>query len=399
MPLEAGRLRVVYLVARREFLTRVRTRFFLIGTLVLVAIMVGYITLQATVFNRIGTSVKVAFDGQASALAQPLVSQARSLDLTVKTTTAASVAAGQAGVRDGTYDALVYGDPAAPDVAVQDTLNPQVQSILTDLVRVNALDRALVARGVSPAGVTAAVAAAGLHVQTLDAGAAQRTQRYVSGLIVAILLYVILLMYGQIVASGVVEEKANRIVEILLATIRPRELLFGKVIGIGLVGLTQLVVVGAAGLVAITKSNVISLPGVGVDVVLAGLLWFVLGFLLYALLYAAAGSLVSRQEDLGAVLAPLSMLVVGTYLAFFWVVSNPGLPAAVGLSMLPPFAPILMPARMATGDASVWQVLLAIGLIVPTILAVNALGARIYSNSVMRTGARVSLRDAWAGRP
>lgn len=221
----------------------------------------------------------------------------------------------------------------------------------------------------------------------------------VTGTIVTILLYVVLLVYGQIVASGVVEEKSNRVVEILLATVRPRHLLFGKVIGIGLVAMLQLVLLGAAGLMAVARTKVINLPTIGVTAVASGLLWFVLGFLLYALLDAAAGSLVSRQEDAPAVVSPLSMLVVGTYLAFFWVIANPDNAAAIGLSILPPFAPILMPARMATGDASAWQVLVAVVLILLAILAVNAAGTRIYTNSIIRVGARVSLRDAWAGRP
>ena len=398
MRLDPDFIRVIGLVARREFLTRVRTRFFVIGTAVLVVVMGGYILLQADVFSRSGSSVNIAFAGQAGRLQEPLTAGAKSLGVTVNGSTVTDIEAAKADVRSGSLDAVVYGDPAAPEVAVKDTLDDRVSGALTDLVRVEALNNALTERGVRPSEVTAAVAAAQFHLQTLDPGAAERSQREVAGVVVAILLYVVLLMYGQIVASGVVEEKANRIVEILLSTIKPRQLLFGKVLGIGLVGILQLVVVGAAALIMVGQTHVLNLPTVGVPAAAGGLLWFVLGFILYALLYASAGSLVSRQEDLGAVLAPLSMLVIGTYLTFFWVVANPDSQAAIALSMLPPFAPILMPARMATGDAAFWQVLVAVALIVPTILAVNAGGARIYANSVMRTGVRVSLRDAWAGR-
>jgi ABC-2 type transport system permease protein len=132
--------------------------------------------------------------------------------------------------------------------------------------------------------------------------------------------------------------------------------------------------------------------------VVAGLVWFVIGFLFYALIYAAGGSLVSRQEDIGSVTGPLSMLIVGTYLAFFWVEANPDNPIGIGLSMLPPFAPILMPARIATGDAQLWQVVVAAVLAIASIAGLNALAARIYSNSVLRIGTRVPLLQAWRGR-
>jgi ABC-2 type transport system permease protein len=111
--------------------------------------------------------------------------------------------------------------------------------------------------------------------------------------------------------------------------------------------------------------------------VVGGLFWFVLGFIFYALIYAAGGSLVSRQEDLGAVTGPITMLVLGTYLAFFWVVANPDNPIGVGLSIIPPFAPVLMPARMASGSAQAWQVALAAVLTIAAIGGWTALASRI----------------------
>jgi ABC-2 type transport system permease protein len=180
--------------------------------------------------------------------------------------------------------------------------------------------------------------------------------------------------------------------------VRPRQLLFGKVVGIGLVGFVQLLLLGAVALVAVAKTQVIDVPNVGVTAVAGGLLWFVLGFVFYALIFAAGGSMVSRQEDVGAVTGPITMLIVGTYLVFFWVAANPDNALGVALSVIPPFAPILMPARMATGDAQAWQVVLAIGLTLAAIGGMNALAARIYSNSVLRVGSRVKLLEAWRGR-
>lgn len=290
-------MRIVYLVARRDFLTRVRSRFFVIGTVVMVVIVAGYVALQANVFSRTGSTVRIAFYGSAQVLAQPLAAATKPLGVTVKASAVTDLSAAQAQVRKGALDAVVSGDPSQPTVDVQDSLQPTVLAAMTDLVRLSALNQALSQLGVDPTAVTNAVGAAHVDLHTLDPQAAQRAQRDVAGVVVAILLYVILLMYGQIVAAGVVEEKANRIVEILLAAIKPRQLLLGKVIGIGLVGTLQMLLVGAAGLIAVSQTHVLSLPTVGVAAAAGGVLWFVLGFLLYALLYAAAGSLVHRYAN------------------------------------------------------------------------------------------------------
>lgn len=231
--------------------------------------------------------------------------------------------------------------------------------------------------------------------QRLTSVTAHGNQQKVVGFIVAFVLYIALAIYGNLVAQGVVEEKANRIVEILLATIRPSQLLLGKVVGIGLVGLLQLAIIGAAGLILIAASHVITIPSFGVGVVAEGLLWFVLGFVLYAILYATAGSLVSRQEDSQMVTLPITMgLVVAYVVGLTVVLRNPSSVGSTVLSLLPPLAPVLMPLRVATGDAAAWQVVLAIVLIGFAIGAAIRLAARVYATSVLRTGARISLREA-----
>jgi ABC-2 type transport system permease protein len=389
-------IRTTLLIARREFMTRVRSRLFLIGTVVLVVLLVGYIVLQALVINRAVTTVKVGFVGDAAALAAPLKA-AGGPDLKVEIHTVADVKTGQDQVRAGDLDALVSGEPTAPQVAVKDMLDPTVAATLDTLVKEAALNTAITAAGANPAPIDSAVASATIQLVYLDPNAAQRTQRDVVGIFVAALLYVALLIYGQLVAAGVVEEKANRIIEILLSTVRARQLLLGKVLGIGLVGLVQLLILGAAALIAVSRTQVINVPDVGVVAVAGGLLWFVLGFVFFALVFAAAASLVSRQEELGAVTTPATMIILGTYLAFFWVVANPDNPIAIGLSIIPPFAPVLMPARMATGDAQAWQVAVAVVLTLGAIAGLNVLAARIYSNSVLRIGSRVKLLEAWRG--
>ena len=390
-------LYTTYLIARREFITRVRSRFFLIGTLLFAVLLAGYIVLQAVVIGRATTTGKVGFSGDAQVLAQPLKAAAAPEKVDVEIHLLADAQDGQAQVSAGKLDAAVSGDAAAPGVAVKDQLNPTVEAALDALAKQVALNRALTAAGANPAEIQAKVAAAGIQLKLLDPNASERTQRSVVGIFVVALLYVSLVLYGQFVAQGVVEEKANRIIEILLSTVRPRQMLFGKVLGIGLVGLVQLTVLGMVALVTVSRYQVVSIPDVGLAAVLGGLMWYVLGFIFYALIFAAAGSMVSRQEDIGSVTGPLSMLVVGTYLVFFWVVANPDKPLAVLLSIVPPFSLVIMPGRMATGDALAWQVVLSVALTVAAIAALLVLAARIYSNSVLRIGSRVKLVQAWRG--
>ena len=395
--LRGDSVHTVLLIVRREFLTRVRSRFFLIGTVLLMVLMGGYIVLQAEVINKSSTTVQVGFVGASQALAQPLAASSGG-GLTIQTQIVQSVSAGEAQVRSGDLDALVSGDPTAPEVEVKDQLDPTVASTLTALVQDLVFRQALATTGVDPATIEAKVAAAGIHLVALDPNAAQQGERAIVGIFVAALLYIALQVYGQFVAQGVIEEKANRIIEIILSTVRPRQLLFGKVVGIGLVGLIQLVLVGAVAVVAVMETHAISVPTVSVTAVLGALLWFVLGFLFYALIYAAAGSMITRQEDAAAVTVPITLILVGTYLVFFWVVANPDNPIGLVLSVLPPFAPVLMASRMALGDAQAWQVVLAVVLMLAGIAGMNALAARIYSNSVLRVGSRVRLADAWRGR-
>lgn len=387
----------VLLIARREFVTRVRSRFFLIGTVVLMVLLAGYIILQAEVINRSTTTLKVGFVGASQTLAKPLAATSGG-GVTIQTQLVQSAGSGEDQVRSGDLDALVSGDPSAPEVEYKDQLDPTLAANLNSLVQDIVFRQALAGSGVDPAAIEAKVAAAGIHAVALDPNAAQRSQNEIVGIFVAALLYIALVVYGSFVATGIVADKANRIVEILLSTVRARQLLFGKVVGIGLVGFIQLVLLGAVALVAVMRTQAIAVPAVGVTAVLGGLLWFVLGFLFYALVYAAGGSLVSRQEDVGAVIAPIQVVILGSYLAFFWVAANPANPIGTVLSVLPPFAPVLMPARMATGDAQVWQVVLAVVLMFAAIAGMNALAARIYSNSVLRTGSRVRWADAWGGR-
>jgi ABC-2 type transport system permease protein len=387
--------RAVLLVARREFLGKVRTRSFLIGTVVIVAVLAGYVLLQTVLFDSSNRST-VGLSGQSTVLAEPLRQTASSFGREVKTVDVTDPVAAEEQVRSGDLDALVTGAPDALRVVVKENLNGAVQNSLDALVRQQVLNAQLAEAGLDPAVVARNMAAAKVTVVALEPEDSQTGQRLAIGLVIAALLYYSLLVYGTMVAQGVVEEKSSRVVEILLATVRPWQLLLGKVMGLGAVGLVQLVLIGGIGLVLSSTTGVIDLTGVAGGALATGVLWYLLGFFLYATIFAAAASLVSRQEELQSVITPIStVIIVAFVVGINLLIQDPTGTAVTVLSLLPPFAPILMPGRMAIGVAPLWQVLLALALALAAVAAITWLGGKIYSNAVLRTGSRVKLREVW----
>ena len=401
--------RAVYLIARREFATRIRGKVFIIGTIVAVALLALYAVLQLAVIDRINTTTtfKVGFSGPATALAQPLEAAAPSLGFKVHVSDVATETEGRSEVRSGSIDALVEGAPGAPLVVVKTGIDPTLQGALVALAKQEVLSGDLSAAGLSPTAVESQVSAVSVSLDTLQPATAAQLQGPIIGFVMAFALYIFISIYGGVIGQGVVSEKASRVVEILLSTVRPGQLLLGKVVGIGLVGLIQLGIIALCGLLFTVPTGVLALPGAAIGAVAIGVMWFVLGFILYALMLAATASLVSRVEEVSSATVPVSMLLVVTWLLAY-VVAIPAIDAVTGggavspgletlttvISLIPPFTPVLMSIRMAAGEVPLWQGLLSVVLVLASIVGVTWLGARIYANSILRFGARIKLTDA-----
>lgn len=389
---------MVRLVAGREVRVRLASRATRIGTALLVAAVVALIVVISLISGG-GSADKVAFTQETSALAQPLQTSAEALGQDVETSTVPDAAAGESRVRDGKLDALVVGTVEQPRILVEEELDDTLRAALTGVVRQQALDRQVRALGGDPAQVDRELGAVRLEVTALDPRDAESDERLVIGIIVGILIYIALLTFGQTVAQGVVEEKTSRVVELLLSTIRPWQLMAGKVLGIGLVGLAQLLLLIAAGVITGAVTGELTLPAsVAAGTVAWAIAWYLMGYFLYALLFAAAGALVSRQEDVGSATMPLMMLIIVPYvIGISTLPSDPDNQLVAILSLIPLFAPTLMPIREAMGEAAAWELVLATGLTLATAaLLVRATG-RVYVNAVLRTGARVRLREALRG--
>jgi ABC-2 type transport system permease protein len=384
------RLPTTVLVARREVRMRLRSRVFVGGTIVMTALVVIGIAAASLLAGKT-TPVRVGFSGGSQALERPFTATAAALGAKVTVSDIAGVAAGKAQITAGTLDVLVTGSDIAPTAVAKAAIPSNVESALSLAAEAARLSDA----GLTPSAVTSAMAL--VPVQLLQPPNPRNTQDLFASLVLGIVLWIALGQYGNMVAQSVVEEKATRIMEILLATIQPSRLLAGKVIGIGLVGLLQLTIVGAAALVAVHVTNVAAIPALGPASILGDISWFLLGFLFYATAYSAVASLVSRQEEVQSAVAPISILQVAGYLLMYAALPDPNGPLATVASLLPPFAPILMAVRMADTAVPLWQPVLAAALIVASIVGLTWLAGRIYSNAALHLGARARFMDAFRG--
>ncbi|MQA16911.1 MAG: ABC transporter permease subunit [Pseudonocardiaceae bacterium] len=378
--------KIVALVARREFDARVRTRSFVIGLLVTMLLLAG-ILVGPMLLGDDGEQ-PVAFVG-GTGLAGQVRATAGQAGLELTTVELPDEAAARDQVRAGELDAAVV---ATSRVIVESSLEPALRAVLETSVRQQTLSAALAEQGVDPASVAAA--GAPLRVEALDPPQPGADERLGIAVVVVILLYFQLITFGIAVAMGVVEEKTSRVVEVLLSTIRPWQLLLGKVLGIGAAGLLNLVVLGAVGLTVGTATGMITLTGTAVSVFAASLGWFLLGFLFFAVLYAAAGSLVSRQEEINAVTTPMTVLILIPFVIAFNSLQDPGGGLAATLAWVPPFSPILMPIQQATGNSGIALTVLAVVLMLAATAMFTWIGGRIYANAVLRTGSRVKLGEA-----
>lgn len=378
----------VWLVTRREIVTRGRSKSFLIGLLVSV-VLVAVVAALPRLFGD--TSYEVGLAGADTAPLRPaLAEQAEVAEVDLTVTMVADEAAGRAAVADGELDAVVYGREVITDGAV----DPQLSQLLETAHQAVSTEQRLREAGLDPAVVDEALAVSPLTYSSVGVDAEDAGVRLAMSIVVVLLMMMLVYMPAVYVATGVVEEKGSRVVELLLAAIRPWQLLAGKILGIGLLGFVQLAAIAGTGLSVAAVTGIADDLPPGVGGVVAGVFgWFVLGYAFFGTLAAAFGSLVSRQEDLGGVLTPVTALVMGAYAVGFLAVFNPDAALAHVLSIVPPFSVVVMPVRTTTGAVPAWEVALAVVLMLLATVAVLAAGARIYRRAVLRTGARVRLTE------
>ncbi|MFJ4036643.1 ABC transporter permease [Microbacterium sp. NPDC090007] len=360
-----GELQSIWLVAEREIGSKLRSKAFVISTAILVlAALASVVWGGFAASNASGGGIPIAVTSQTEAAVAGLDG--------LEVTSADSDDAARALVEDGTVDAaLVSGSSDAAfdyTVVVQDSVPPALLQMLS----------------VTP------------PVQMLDPGAgAADALRYFIALGFGLVFLIAASTFGGTIAQSVVEEKQTRVVEILISAIPVRVLLAGKVLGNTVLAMAQIVLLAA---VAVVGLSITGQTGV-LDTLGAPIAWFaiffLLGFVLLASLFAAAAAMVSRQEDIGATTTPITMLVMAPYFLVIFFNDNPVVLTI--MSYVPFSAPVGMPLRMYLGDAQWWEPVLSLLVLLASCVLAIGVAARIYRNSLLRMGARVKLADALRG--
>ncbi len=392
-------LAAVWLVATHELRERVRTRSFLIITTLIVVLSAGSVAaidLLPGLFEEGPKHLGVARPS-SDALEQDLTQSATSLGIDVEVRSFPDQASGDAALRNGDVDALVTGQR---DLVFESREDPALTALVNRALYVRSLPGILDELHLSYADVRPLVEPEGASVTLLDPGDARKTadddERTLVAQAATILIFLALILYGGALLGGVVEEKTSRVVEVLLGTLRPEQLLAGKVLGIVAAALVQLLAALVATGVALIVIGAAEIPSVALDVALISCVFFVLGIISYSFLYAAVGATVSRQSEAESAQMPLSLiLMVPYFLSLTVLTDDPDGVLARILSLLPPTAPLAMPARVALGDPHPIEIVASVALMVPWLLAMIWLGARLYSGAILRSGPRVNFLAAW----
>lgn len=382
----------LWLVAQREITVHGRTKGFLVG-LVISAVLVAVVAFIPKFFS--GPDLYTVGLVNSPGIQPVATSIAATEEVTLDFTDLPDERAARTAVEEGDVDvAVVDGTTILADGRVPG----QLGSILQSAHRTVQAEKRLREAGLDPARVTEAMNVPPLAEVSIDPADDSAALRIGAATLMVFVLFFLLMSSITSVAMGVVEEKGSRIVELLLTSIRPWQLLGGKILGLGLLGLINFVVVLGAGIVASVAAGTIDdlPPGMG-GTILGALGWFLLGYAFFATLAASLGALVSRQEEVNSVLTPLTTLLLGAYLVAFSAVIDPGSTLARILSLVPPFSSMVMPVRMAGGQVPVWEVVLAALLMLLAVLVVLRVGAGIYRRAVLRTGARVRLGEVIRG--
>lgn len=389
----------IRLVAGREIAIRLRTKAFLVMTAIVLVIIVATVLLFHFLSLANLGEVKVGMQAGDASAAASLEATGDALGQEITVTQVTDEADARQRVADGTIDAYVATDASGGlSVIVDKDLGTSLRGALTVLVQNMALDHQIRELGGDPAAVNQAVAQAALDVQSLRPQPTYDPERLILGAAAGILIYLSLLVGGQMVAQGVVEEKSSRVIELLLSTVRPWQLMTGKVLGLGALGLIQMVLYGVVGVGLSLALGTISLSiSAAAGTVVWLIIWYLVGFVMYAFVFAGAGALVSRQEDAGGVIMPVTTFVIVGYVIGISILPNdPSNSFAGVMSLIPLFSPTLMPMRLAMGGVPVWEAALSLVLALATIPLFALLAGRIYRNAVIHIGARMPLRKALA---
>jgi ABC-2 type transport system permease protein len=387
---------LIWLVARREIRDRVRAKSFWVASVILLLAVVAGVIIPAFTHGHRSTARVGIVGGQVAALTQTVKQAGQVSGTTVTVIPLPNVAAARVRLRSGDLDAVLVGDREVLvkqlPVAGSSSAGATLPGALGALAEIGGLQRLY---ALIPPSDAARIASQGIALPVHGLvrpplGLASR----ITGLAAAILIYVFILTYGVRITIGVGEEKATRVVEVLLTTLRPVQLLAGKVIGMGILAMAQIAAMVAAFIVLGHAVGSVAVQGAATSVVLAGALWLVLGYAFYCTAYAAAGSLITRQADAYNASLPLQLPLILAYVLAYTVLYASGVNWFYHVLAFVPFtAPVAMPVLVAVGAAPAWQQALSAAITIAATVGMARLAGTIYERAILRTGSRLRVRQ------
>ncbi|MQA00322.1 MAG: ABC transporter permease subunit [Dehalococcoidia bacterium] len=390
------------LVAWREIRERVRTRTFLLSTAVVALLAAGGVAGTGFIEDAFepGPERLGVLDASPETLTSTLEETAEAFGVTLDLRRYESEGIAEAALQDDQVDALLLdGERLVFRDSESRESHEELAMVANQAVRLLRLPQQLEQLGLTPEQGRSLLQPEPLPQALLDQAEPVAEDNEASGALASfsvIVLFMAVAFYGNSILMGVVEEKTTRVVEVLLGSLRPRELLTGKVLGILAVGMMQFGAGVVAAVAAVAVTGTADMPAVAGETAVWLGVWLLLGLLLYSFMYAAAGALVSRQEEAGNVTTPIMTVLLGAYFATLFVALNdPDGTEALVMSLVPFTAPLVMPPMMALGDPPVWQIAASLVMTVLGIAAVIWFSGRLYAGAVLRTGPRVRLLEAW----
>ncbi|SDL05484.1 ABC-2 type transport system permease protein [Glycomyces sambucus] len=384
---EPSKMRGLMLVAGREIRVRGLSKSNVIS-LVVTVVIVGILAALPSLIGGDDSDTRVGLSGDTAPAMQAQLEAMGGFDITVFDTADEA----ERAVEDETVDAAV----ADGSLFSLDGIGNEDETKIDAAWQTASVQTNLSDAGLSDQQIGEALTVQPLEFVTLESeGGVSSTLDYFTGLIISIIMFMMLMTPVQYIAMGVVEEKSSRIVEILLTSLKPWQLLGGKVIGLGVISLVNLIAMVAVGLGVSAATGMLSdLPPGTAGAAVSSIGWWLIAFALFGTLAGGVGSLVSRQEESGSVLTPLIMSLTLSYLGAIFLLNAPTSTFAEVLSIVPPFSGIAMPTRMAITEVPAWQIGLSALLLALAAAGALALGSQLYKRSVLYTGSRMKISEA-----
>jgi ABC-2 type transport system permease protein len=418
-------MRKIWLIIKREYLSRVRTKAFIWGTIAVPLFSVGIFAFQIIVAMRqTDHTLRIAILDDAGGLAasitqrlteklkngRPVFEVVKTVDQPASVETAHDELLAQ--VRQHELDGFLVVPKGATDGTAAEFHTRNAGDMLITRSMNRAVSDAVVAQRLNNEGVAVADVSRmvrGVDIKLIKISRYGETeeegQTFITAIVVGMLLYVTLIIYGVTTMRSVMEEKTTRIVEMLVASVRPFHLLSGKILGVAGVGLTQyLIWTVVGGLFAGYGAAMASAAGPGakmprihlpLSLLVYLVIFFLAGYLLYASLYAAVGAMVSTDQEAQQLQTPITLIIVMSFLLFNVILQDPNSRLSVALSMIPFLSPILMILRIAVQTPPFWQIALSLLFSMVTTVGVVWVSARIYRVGVLMYGKRPSLVEVF----